>query len=384
MVVTSIEERGAPRKGGALKQCFLPSIATMSLGKPGVHSLTKKLEAASLSGFQGVELFWDDLEAYAQTLQGESDTSSTPDGIPHVVMASQRIRQLCDQLGLSVVSVQPFRNFDGLIDQEVRKQRLDEFKIWLLVARELAAEFIGVPATIQANAETHTGDLNVIARDLTDLMELARPYKIRIAYENLCFGAHTQSWLQAWEAVARTGKSSEIGFLVDTFNICGDEFADPSDPCGMKPKGEKRLNESLARLVETIPSRSISFLQVADGEFMSPRLTEGHPWMADCQNPKMAWSRNARLFPFEKGGYLPILSVIDAVTRTGWSGWVSMEVFSRSTAVDGDRTIWQHAERAWTSWKRLATAMQWPMRPNSSLGRHQLMMKDTMLKPWTP
>ncbi|KAI9166995.1 3-dehydroshikimate dehydratase [Paramyrothecium foliicola] len=342
----------------------------MSLGKPGLHSLTTKLEAAASKGFRGVELFWDDLEAYAGTLQGEQAGFERQVGPRHMVSAARKIQQLCSTLNLSVISVQPFRNFDGLIDADLRKERIDEFKVWLLVAQELHAEFIGVPATIQPNPATHTGDMKVIVWDLKELTELAKPYNIRIAYENLCFAAHTQSWPRAWEAVTRTGDAANIGFLADTFNLCAVDYADPSALNGKAPKADRRLEDSMERLAKTIPSQSICFLQVADAEFMDPPISAGHPWMGGCFNAKMAWSRNARLFPFEKGGYLPVISAVEAVIQTGWSGWVSMEVFSRSTGVEGEATVWEHADRAWTGWARLASTMGWPTLPASFPSGH--------------
>jgi 4-hydroxyphenylpyruvate dioxygenase len=371
MVVTNNRERDARRLAEEARKRFLPSIATMSLGKAGLHSLPKKLEVAASTGFQGVELFWDDLEAYASSLHAEYENNASTYAIPLVVLASQKVRLLCDALGLGIVSVQPFRNFDGLIDSNLRNERIEEFKIWLLVADELSAEFIGVPATIQPNPATHTGDLNVIARDLSTLAELARPYNVRIAYENLCFGAHTRSWTRAWDAVTRVDNSAGVSFLADTFNLCGDQFADPSMPGGKTLKAEYKLSQSLERFAETLPGSGISFLQLADAELMTPPISSKHPWMDGCLNAKMAWSRNARLFPFERRGYLPILDAVEAVVRTGWSGWVSMEVFSRTTAKEGEATIWEHADRAWTSWKKLAAAMRWPVRPTKSSKRYR-------------
>lgn len=81
---------------------FLPAIATMSLGKPGLHPLDKKLEAAAAQGFKGVELFWDDLEAHAQSLDAVTPSrepfADTP--LPGIAVASRQIRRLCDALSL--------------------------------------------------------------------------------------------------------------------------------------------------------------------------------------------------------------------------------------------------------------------------------------------
>jgi 4-hydroxyphenylpyruvate dioxygenase len=51
----------------------------------------------------------------------------------------------------------------------------------------------------------------------------------------------------------------------------------------------------------------------------------------------MSWSRTSRLFPCEQklGGYLPVLQHAEAVMKTGYQGWWSLEVFN-STLEDTD------------------------------------------------
>lgn len=44
---------------------FRPCIATMSIGHPTKHSLLTKLRAAARGGFEGIELYQDDLAAFA-------------------------------------------------------------------------------------------------------------------------------------------------------------------------------------------------------------------------------------------------------------------------------------------------------------------------------
>ncbi|KFA61440.1 hypothetical protein S40285_03453 [Stachybotrys chlorohalonatus IBT 40285] len=350
---------------------FLPAIATMSLGKAGMHPLNKKLEAAALQGFCGIELFWDDLVAYDDEMHRQM--GNEPGVKAHgLLRTSAGLRKFCDNLGLQVVSLQPFRNYDGITSPELHEERIREFKDWLAVAQALGAGVIGVPSTIVPNDKTHGGDMAVIAGDLAELAALAKPYNIRVAYENLCFAAHIRTWAQAWEVIVRAGDMEGIGFLVDTFNICGDSFADPSRPGGVAVNGEEEFRRSLKHLIDTVPMSSIPLLQVADAELMTPPIQQDHPWMDGCFHPKMAWSRNARLFPFEKPGYLPVLPVIRAMVRAGWKGWVSLEVFSRTTESEGEGTIWDHANRAWNSWTKLAAVMKWDMNPrNAHVGNHQ-------------
>lgn len=163
--------------------------------------------------------------------------------------------------------------------------------------------------------------------------------------------------------MTKVAQKEKIEFLPDTFNICGDVFADPTRPDGLNPDAVDALSKSLETLTKTIPPTSIPFIQVADAERLLEPLTDSHPWMNGCTNAKMAWSRNARLFPLEEEGYLPVIDVIEAVTKTGWSGWVSQEVFTRAALVEGEQTIWELADRAWKGWEKLAQKMGWESRP---------------------
>ena len=203
---------------------FRPCIATMSIGHPTNHSLVTKLRAAALAGFEGIELYWDDLAAFASTL------GSGPDMLQ---AASTVVRLSCDELGLSVISLQPFRDFDGLEEGLEKEARLQEFSTWLSCASKLGARIIGVPASI--TRENHSPD-GVLA-DITLLADLAarNDPPVTIAYEALCFSAFNSTWERAWDAVSRAGKTHpNVGILMDTFNIAGAVWSDPCREGGVK------------------------------------------------------------------------------------------------------------------------------------------------------
>jgi 4-hydroxyphenylpyruvate dioxygenase len=73
----------------------------------------------------------------------------------------------------------------------------------------------------------------------------------------------------------------------------------------------------------------------------------------------MNWSRNARLFPCEedRGGYLPVLRIAEAFFGIGFTGWVSLELFSRTCADKDPRVPGEHAERGMESWRRVVAAL---------------------------
>ncbi|OAQ70606.1 4-hydroxyphenylpyruvate dioxygenase [Pochonia chlamydosporia 170] len=345
---------------------FLPSIATMSMGSPA-HALDTKLKAAASKGFLGIELYWDDLHAYSFLLGNQvSDAGETAASRRRALLcAASEVAKLAETLGLRIISLQPFRNFDGLRNREVRRQRVDEFKLWLAVARELGTDTIGVPSTLPTvRGEDYTGDVEAAAEDLRQLCRLAKEEGIRVAYENLCFAAYVQDWEEAWERIRLAGEVGNLVFLPDTFNLCGRRYMDPEEESGRAAHASANLQASLERLVDVVPMSKMPILQVADAERLEVPLTEDHPWRKESGLvPLMALSRNARLFPFEKRGYLPILHVIQILAEAGWEGWVSMEVFTRTAAVPGERTIWEHADRAWRSWQKLADSMGWAVRP---------------------
>ncbi|QUC19747.1 uncharacterized protein UV8b_03988 [Ustilaginoidea virens] len=333
----------------------------MSLGAAHLHPLDKKLAAAASRGFLGVELYWEDLAAYSALLGGGGG----------MLAAAGAVSELCARLGLRVVSLQPFRDADGVASPRLREALLAEFREWLAVAGALGTRIIGVvPATLPpprgllpADCGAGAGEAAAAALLLRDLAALARPLGIRVAYENLCFAAHVREWEQAWERI-QLARADNLVFLPDTFNLCGGAYMDPEHPSGRRDGGDALLGQKLRGLADTVPPASMPLLQVADAEWQPVPLTADHPWRRDTGfAPLMALSRNARQFPFERGGYLPVLSVVEAVVAAGWSGWVSMEIFSRTTAKAGDDTIREHADRAWRSWVKLAKRMGWNTRP---------------------
>ena len=74
----------------------------------------------------------------------------------------------------------------------------------------------------------------------------------------------------------------------------------------------------------------------------------------------MSWSRNARLFPFEKDAYLPILDIVKVLTEElGYTGYISFELFNRSMSEAGENVPEEHAARGARSWRMLCKVMGW-------------------------
>jgi 4-hydroxyphenylpyruvate dioxygenase len=122
------------------------------------------------------------------------------------------------------------------------------------------------------------------------------------------------------------------------------------------------LKKSMEKLKRTVDVKKVFYVQVVDAEKMRAPLIEGHAFHTEGQPARMSWSRNARLFAFEEGGYLPILEVLKAITEPeglGYQGWISMELFSRTMADPLPTCPNDHARRGMDSWKKLVQVMNW-------------------------
>ncbi|KAJ5589719.1 hypothetical protein N7450_003691 [Penicillium hetheringtonii] len=300
-----------------------PAIATVSLGAASLHSITAKIDAAANNGQQGLELFHDDLAQLAKTLRSQEHEPTGRSDREFEIDAAHAIRDLCAERGLQVLALQPFRHFEGLIDPVQHAQRIDELKHWVQLAKVLGDNlFILIPSSF-LDASEITGDRDRLVADLVEAANVAFP--IRIAYEALGWGTYVNT---VW--------------------------ADPTSPSGRRPEiADKELRLSMERLAREIDPNRVMMVQLADGEKVDPQSsllkTPGLPTL-------LSWSRNARLFPCEeeRGGYLPIGLVTEAcLDGLGYTGWVSMEVFSRTTTVDDPSVPEKHAARAGQSWRRM-------------------------------
>lgn len=332
----------------------------MSIGHPTKHSLLTKLRAAARAGFEGIELYWDDLATLVSTLGPGPET---------LTAASAVVRLVCDELGLSVVSLQPFRDFDGLEEGPEKEARLREFTTWLACASRLGARIISVPASISREGRSPDGVVADIAL-LADLAARNEP-PVTIAYEALCFSAFISTWQRAWEVVSRAGRARpNVGILMDTFNVAGAVWSDPCREGGLRPDRQVMLSKCLDEMAEVVTAGKVALMQVADAELLGD-VDGGHGLGGGTKKGCLRdWSRNCRLFPMEGGlgggayarrgdpGGLDEKSG-GGGGGIGYEGWVSMEVFTRSTERAGEACVEWHVGRAWASWVKLRSAMGW-------------------------
>ncbi|KAH8807513.1 4-hydroxyphenylpyruvate dioxygenase [Xylogone sp. PMI_703] len=329
-------------------------ISSMSLGRAWVHQLPQKLDQAANYAYDGVEIFYEDLEYLAKSYPGGLTNEN-------ILQASREIRKMCDERNLDIICLQPFMCCEGLADAAERAAMIEKLKLWFQIAKILGTGIIQIPSNIRA--EGTTGDREVIIRDFQEIADLGLQQEpvIRFAYESLCFGRYVDTWEEAWKIIVAVDRPN-FGTCLDTFNIAGREWADPSAPDGKNPNADEVLKQSMAKLRHTIDVNKVFFIQVVDAEKMRNPLTKDHIFHVEGQLPRMSWSRNARLFPFEKSGYLPIIDVLKAITDEdglNYKGWVSLELFSRTMADPDPACPRKHAARGMESWKKLVKVMGW-------------------------
>jgi sugar phosphate isomerase/epimerase len=156
------------------------------------------------------------------------------------------------------------------------------------------------------------------------------PKGFRIGYENWSWATRASTWQDIWEITKLTGRDN-IGLCLDTFHIAATEWADPTTQSGLIEQDgrsdraalDSRLKKSLEELTASVPPEKIYFYQISDAYKVSPPLAvddgSGNP-------PRARWSFEHRPLPFADG-YLPVVEITKAVLDTGFTGWLSMEVF---------------------------------------------------------
>jgi 4-hydroxyphenylpyruvate dioxygenase len=339
---------------------FQPAIASMSLGRAWHHNLQHKLAEAAKAGFRGIEIFYEDLEYFARDLA--NIPTDAPPSTTQLITAATRICSICKQHNLEIIGLQPFLFYEGLLDREQHAKLIEKMHLWLDIADALGTSTVQIPSNFLPASQL-TGDLDVIVRDLIEVADIgaARRRPIRFAYENLCWGTHVDTWEVAWEVVRRVDRAN-FGICLDTFNIAGRVWADPSRPDGkVEGDADARLSESLDALVRTVDVSKVFYIQLVDAERLEAPLDQDHPYFGEGQPARMSWSRNARCFmgEEERGAYLPVWEVANAIVhKLGYRGFVSMELFSR-TMTDPDPSVpRQHAQRGMASWEKIREGLR--------------------------
>lgn len=261
---------------------MLRSIATVSIS----GTLPEKLHAIAAAGYQGVEIFENDLLYY----------TGTPADIRH----------LAADLGLKITLFQPLRDFEGASRSQFAAN-MERARRKFALMHELGCDTMLLCSNVQPDC---SADVELQIADLRALAELAEQEQIRIGYEALAWGTHVNRWHQAWSRV-KSVNSPALGIVLDSFHVLA-------------------RGDTLQRLGE-VPPEKITFVQMADAPLMKMDILE--------------WSRHFRCFPAQ--GQLPLVDFACDLTRCGYRGPWSLEIFNDSfraspngaTAKDGYRSL---------------------------------------------
>lgn len=318
----------------------------MSLGYACAHDFKKKVDQAKKYDIRALEIFYADLETMAKNDFG----STSPSALGH---AADRIYTLCADRGIEIMCLQPFGQYEGLRDRKEHAARIEKAKVWFDLAYRLHTDLIAIPASFLDRSQV-SDDLQLIIADLTELADLGAQHNIRFSFEALAWSTYIDTWEQTWDIVQAVDRSN-FGLCLDTFNIAGRIYADPTSPTGKTKTADEDLAASLQSL-RKVDVNKVFYIQVVDGERLASPLQPDHEYYNESQPWRMMWSRNGRLFYGEedRGAYLPVRQILQVIIgELGYRGWVSMEYFNNVLGETDAGIPEDHARRAQQSYLKI-------------------------------
>jgi 4-hydroxyphenylpyruvate dioxygenase len=258
------------------------SIATCSIS----GTLETKLRAIARAGFDGVEIFENDLLTSQHS--------------------AREIGGLIRELGLKCTVFQPFRDFEGMPDA-LRPRVFERMERKFDVMEELGTELLLVCSNVSPAA---SADRERIVADFRELGERAARRGLRVGYEALAWGRHVWDHREAW-SIVREVNHPAIGLILDSFH-------------------------SLARSIPIESLRDIDparifLVQLADAPLL--------------QMDYLSWSRHFRNMPGQ--GDLPVTEYTAVLLEMGYRNVLSLEIFNdrfrassaSAVALDGHRSL---------------------------------------------
>lgn len=265
-------------------------IATVCLS----GTLREKMQACAVAGFDGIEIFEQDLVTSA--------------------LSPEDVRKLAADLGLGLDLYQPFRDFDS-VPEELLGANLRRADAKFRLMSRLGMDTI----LVCSNVGTATiDDEDLRAAQLARLAVLAGDHGVKVAYEALAWGKYVNDYEHAHRLVGMVDHPN-LGTCLDSFHILSRDW--DTAP------------------IEGFNADKIFFVQLADAPKLSMDV--------------LSWSRHYRVFPGE--GQFDLAKFMGHVVRAGYAGPVSLEVFNdvfrqsdvERTAVDAMRSlIWLEEQSA--------------------------------------
>ncbi|KAK3328718.1 xylose isomerase-like protein [Apodospora peruviana] len=332
------------------------AFTSCSIGLPR-HTLHQKIEAIKTAGFSGIELSLPDLVSFASR---HFARDVADDDYETLREAAKSVRQLCSSHGLEIIVLQPFSNFEGWpAGSKERDEAFARAKAWINIMEAVGTDMLQVGSSDSVDIAS---DIKTLAADLGELADMLAEKGFRLAYENWCWATHASTWKEVWAIVEATNRSN-VGLCLDTFQTAGGEWGDPTTKSGKvetagvtESELEDRYANSLRELSRTVPADKIYFLQISDAYRVDPPMSSD-PDHESGLRPRGRWSHDYRPLPYD-GGYLPIRQFLDAVLATGFSGWLSVEVFDGRFEEKYGDDLFGFAERAIGAYYHITVAAQ--------------------------
>lgn len=233
--------------------------------------LIRKIEMARKAGYDGIELWCDEIREYTEKGNPIKDV----------------IHALEDN-GLKVPSMIALHGWMDTSGEEYERA-LDEAKRRMELAAELGASYIvATPSTKEEPIEI---DLDDVARRYSDLIEIGREFGVLPAMEFLGFITTIYRVDQAWEVVKRSG--AEDGTIVlDSFHLY---------------RGGSSLDD-----VPDIDGRRIAIFHIND---------------VPSGKERDELRDEDRIMPGD--GILPLGDIVARLDSIGYEGFISLELFNR-------------------------------------------------------
>jgi 4-hydroxyphenylpyruvate dioxygenase len=259
------------------------SIATVSI----TGDFSEKLQAIANAGFDGIEIFEQDFISYD--------------------LSPLDVRKMVQDHGLEIMLFQPFRDFEGFPDGQLRRRAFSRAERKFELMNQLGTDLVLVCSSVHPQS---VGGIDRCAQDFSELGDIAKKFGVRVGFEALAWGRQINDHRDAWEVVRRADHGS-VGLILDSFHT----LARGIDP------------ESIRR----IPGDKIFFVQLADAPLIEMDL--------------LYWSRHFRNMPGE--GDLDLTAFMNAVQATDYNGPISLEIFNdqfrrgyaQMVAKDGHRSL---------------------------------------------
>jgi 4-hydroxyphenylpyruvate dioxygenase len=255
--------------------------------------MEEKVTAAQAAGFDQIELWRQDVEAFAQGAGG--------------------LKTRLETLHLGLTDYQPLLDFDGAPPNR-RDGKRQEAETMLDTAVKVGAPTLLTPASTDPNC-----DPGRVVGDMRWLARTAAARGLRVAYEAMAWSSVNSTLVAAWDVVRHVDEPN-LGVVVDAFHIF--------------------VRGRTAADLDGVPTDHIFLVQLSD-------LEHG----VDLKHV-IAVARHHRLLPAQ--GHFPLATLTDRLKQSGYSGPIGLEVFNDdlkardSTVVAGEamaslRKVWPGA-----------------------------------------